>query len=154
LNTINHSYATFVSIQQECRHQIASETVDPQDNNRLGLTCMGQLNVDLLTPWKGYLSRWIGLIRQYSSATLTKAEDKLVAISGLAKEMQAILDIGTDLKFTYLAGLWSPYLIQQLLWRRKEHYLVRPSQYRAPSWSWASVDGVAEFSCYNWEAGQ
>ncbi|KAK8059503.1 hypothetical protein PG996_009433 [Apiospora saccharicola] len=66
--------------------------------------------------------------------------DKLVALSGLAKRMKKIV------KSQYLAGLWLRDLLRQLLWipYDRDHgmdklHKIRPTQYRAPSWSWASA---------------
>jgi hypothetical protein len=61
-----------------------------------------------------------------------------VAISGVAR-LFASENLGT-----YLAGMWEKDLVQQLAWHT---YRSRESQgqdidiYRAPSWSWASIDG-------------
>lgn len=73
---------------------------------------------------------------------LTKPEDKLVALSGIAR---LILEkVGTD----YLAGLWRDELSDGLLWRVENCQQAnlspstRPSVYRAPSWSWASIDAM------------
>lgn len=87
-------------------------------------------------------STWISIVSRYSVTGLTKGEDKLVAISGIAKRMQSLLDD------EYLAGLWRKDLPCQLLWTVIDHLLryilppTRPRPYRAPSWSWASVDGA------------
>ena len=85
-------------------------------------------------------SIWSSLVNRYSVTSLTKKEDKLVAISGIAKRMQSLLDD------EYLAGLWRKDLPYQLLWsvitNGQARFLAptRPRPYRAPSWSWASVD--------------
>lgn len=42
---------------------------------------------------------------------------------------------------TYLAGIWKADLISQLQWRR-ETPGTRPAAYRAPTWSWASMDSA------------
>lgn len=76
---------------------------------------------------------WDNIITSYSEGTLSHEEDKLIALSRVAKYMQSILH------GTYLAGLWRRCLPSQLLW----HYDspgTSPSRYRAPSWSWASVN--------------
>ncbi|CAF9911112.1 hypothetical protein IMSHALPRED_009928 [Imshaugia aleurites] len=81
--------------------------------------------------------KWQKLVEWYSSCQLTKEEDKLVAFSGIAKRFHSAL--GNE----YLAGLWRDDLPNELVWRvgRAESDTVRrPSKYRAPSWSWASVD--------------
>ena len=85
-----------------------------------------------------YRSEWDSIVGKYSATSLTKGEDRLVAISGIAKRMQALLDD------VYLAGLWRKDLASQLLWfvdSLAGLALPRPRPYRAPSWSWASVDG-------------
>lgn len=92
------------------------------------------------TGWKSEDSReglWEKIIEDYSACQLARPEDKLIALSGIAKAMRAIL------KDEYIAGLWKDKLYSQLLWRRPPNslYLERPVCYRAPSWSWASVDG-------------
>ncbi|KAI9684968.1 MAG: hypothetical protein M1820_010865 [Bogoriella megaspora] len=58
------------------------------------------------------LDVWMQICEAYSTMALTKSSDKLVAISGLAKRINHIHD-----------------------------KLIRPAQYTAPSWSWASVSG-------------
>ncbi|KAM0806286.1 heterokaryon incompatibility protein-domain-containing protein, partial [Usnea florida] len=79
---------------------------------------------------------WHKLVEVYSSRNLTRAEDKLVAISGLAKRVQSCLDD------EYLAGLWKGSLPLDLLWY--PHWMDgcprRSSSYRAPTWSWASIE--------------
>lgn len=80
---------------------------------------------------------WALLVYEYSGRRrLTKQSDKLVAISGLAEN----LSNGWN-GITYLAGLWSFCLRQNLLWKCSE---VEQSKARntgvAPSWSWASLN--------------
>jgi hypothetical protein len=49
---------------------------------------------------------------------------------------------------TYVAGMWRKHLGSALLWRIDDQEKIdgspssRPTTYRAPTWSWASVDGV------------
>ena len=82
---------------------------------------------------------WIGTVNLYTSRKVTKARDKLVAISGLAKQMHAMLHV----KDEYIAGLWRRNLILHMLWRISYgQRATRPQPYRAPTWSWASVDGT------------
>ena len=84
---------------------------------------------------------WNNLVQYYTKCNLTMSKDKLVAISGIVKRLQPLF------KTEYLAGLWRDDLLRQLLWRVEFHdeerrYLAgekRP-EYRAPSWSWASID--------------
>ena len=76
---------------------------------------------------------WNNIITSYSEGVLSHEEDKLIALSGVAKYMQSTL------RDRYLAGLWYQCLPSQLLWRYDSPG-TRPSEYRAPSWSWASVN--------------
>jgi hypothetical protein len=84
---------------------------------------------------------WFEVVRYYSQGKLTKPSDKLVALSGVAERVQEAT------KLRYLAGLWKETLPLDLLWYVVRPYdrgitnYERPSEYRAPTWSWASVDG-------------
>ena len=90
------------------------------------------------------LKHWKRVVQQYTHGQLSFESDKLVAIAGLAKHMQRTCLIPN---ITYLAGLWSFELIDWLMWRRSKtlRSLARPKAYRAPSWSWASVEGEVEW---------
>ena len=84
---------------------------------------------------------WSNLVQYYTRCNLTMSKDKLVAISGIVKRLQPLF------KTDYLAGLWKENLLQQLLWHVDFHKEVRRDlareerpEYRAPSWSWASID--------------
>lgn len=99
-------------------------------------------------PSRKLMMIWHELIEQYTRCSLTMGEDKLVAISGIAKIVQQ------KLEDDYLAGLWRRNLLEDLLWEvsRDEVRAQRPDRYRAPSWSWASVDG--RISCQSsWPGG-
>ena len=89
--------------------------------------------------------QWKRVVQQYTHGQLSLESDKLVAIAGLARHMQRTWLIPN---VTYLAGLWSFELLDWLLWRRSRTLtsLARPKVYRAPSWSWASVEGEVEWS--------
>jgi hypothetical protein len=79
---------------------------------------------------------WQVLCRQYTYRELTFPADKLPAISGMARKIAQGQTSDTE----YLAGLWKGDLMHCLFWyptkRGKEL-----KNYRAPSWSWASLDG-------------
>lgn len=76
---------------------------------------------------------WRRLKEWYTKCDLTKPQDKLIALSGV---VQAIRGKTGD---QYFAGLWRRTLDQELCWRAID-IRERP-EYRAPSWSWAAVDG-------------
>lgn len=84
---------------------------------------------------------WATIVYVYSGLDITKPEDRLPALSGVASL------VGEQLCSDYLAGLWRRFLPQELLWtahisRLPEHRYVRSRPYRAPTWSWASLDIV------------
>lgn len=100
--------------------------------------------------WSMLHGRWCDIVHQYSRRTLGEASDKLVACGALAEVFHRLLS--SD----YLAGLWRDTLLHDLLWRRVPGDelgvdLVRPAAYRAPSWSWAAVDGPV--SMLHWDYG-
>ncbi|KAL8771405.1 MAG: hypothetical protein Q9209_003073 [Squamulea sp. 1 TL-2023] len=80
---------------------------------------------------------WNKIDVAYTAGELTITSDKLVAISGLAKKIHTLL------QDEYLAGLWKGTLPSDLLWKvvGGNHLSTRATQYRAPTWSWAALDG-------------
>ncbi|KAH7137911.1 heterokaryon incompatibility protein-domain-containing protein [Dendryphion nanum] len=85
--------------------------------------------------------QWRRMVELYSKCNLTRPEDKLIAISGLATDMKRILkSLDPGCPHNYLAGLWEERLGEDLSWSLRNPG-KRPELERAPSWSWASVDG-------------
>lgn len=85
---------------------------------------------------KGDALSWEDVVHMYTRTSLTKSTDKLVAIGGIAASVQKTR------KDSYLAGLWRRELEKGLYWNVWVGEAVkRPTTYRAPSWSWAAVDG-------------
>jgi hypothetical protein len=80
---------------------------------------------------------WQQCVDEYSGRALTISSDKLPALSGVAAVVNHDGAMGQ-----YLAGLWSEHLIAGLAWSRPYYLLSSPPAFRAPSWSWASVDGA------------
>ncbi|KAF5257306.1 hypothetical protein FOXYS1_12178 [Fusarium oxysporum] len=81
---------------------------------------------------------WHALLQEYMSRSLTFESDRLVAFAGIASFYQSHANIKAN---SYLAGIWRHVLLQDLLWTISEGRKVSPPQnYRAPSWSWASVE--------------
>jgi hypothetical protein len=78
---------------------------------------------------------WKKIVFVYSRCQLTKARDKLVALSGTIGGIQ----VGRN--DNCFAGLWRRNMEFELLW-----HIIRPSSksdiYVAPSWSWAAVNGT------------
>jgi hypothetical protein len=85
---------------------------------------------------------WDKVVHSYTLGSLTVNSDKLIALAGVAQKLQPLLHS------EYLAGLWREYLEYQLLWHVGNYKEpVRPEPYRAPSWSWASVNGHIWSAC-------
>lgn len=89
------------------------------------------------------LRRWYKMLESYTRRELTNPADKLTALAGIAQV------IHQTLQCKYLFGLWEDDLIRGIMWTPNIlHYskgwdeaLRRPLTDRAPSWSWASVEG-------------
>lgn len=78
---------------------------------------------------------WKRLIRRYSRCDLTRPSDKLAAFAGIAK---LFLQVSGDV---YLAGIWQSRILHDLAWSVYPPRSRPSCGYRAPSWSWAAVDG-------------
>ncbi|KEF57182.1 uncharacterized protein A1O9_07372 [Exophiala aquamarina CBS 119918] len=79
---------------------------------------------------------WTDFVAHYSLRQLTFPIDKLLAIAGVSKLF------GTVMRDDFIAGLWRQHLMEGLLWYiRVNTRTASPSEYRAPTWSWASKDG-------------
>jgi hypothetical protein len=114
---------------------------------------------------------WLALVQNYSRRLVTKPDDRLPALAGLAR---ILADRTGD---RYLAGLWYSHIEEDLCWRvyareemkiggrnygsgpetlikrygRTLSAVGRPAKYRAPSWSWASVDASVLFMQLNFD---
>ncbi|KAI9162819.1 HET-domain-containing protein [Paramyrothecium foliicola] len=97
------------------------------------------------------------VVEEYSRLSLSFEMDKMPALSGIATK------VAEQTGDTYLAGLWKEDLCLGLLWSadepsdnpagRKFDWEIDytksaqvAAQYRAPSWSWASIDGRVTYS--------
>jgi hypothetical protein len=72
---------------------------------------------------------------------LTYESDRLPTLSAIAQ------DIKSDLTGEYLAGLWEKFLPEDLLWEVLEPK-DSAKEYRALSWSWASLDS-SKMMCFS-----
>lgn len=81
---------------------------------------------------------WYDLVEDYSPRQLTNPDDRLVAVSGLAKVF------GNTIRCKeYFAGLWKPDMIRGLMWYTEGAPLI-PRKLLTndsfPTWSWASAE--------------
>ena len=101
------------------------------------------------------------MIQLYSTRELTYETDELPAIADFAHKHHNIS------KDEYLAGIWFSDLHRQLLWSRlpaqlegSDCSLGKPKHYRAPSFSWAFIEGpiIAYYDKYEkrvpWDEGR
>ena len=100
-----------------------------------------QLRPDIPHP---VLQHWLRILATYSERKSSLPSDKLPALSALAANYAAIFGPG------YLAGIWARSAVQQLCWRSTDsrRTFTRPTGYRAPSWSWAALDGLVYFPSF------
>ncbi|KAI1491221.1 heterokaryon incompatibility protein-domain-containing protein [Biscogniauxia mediterranea] len=87
--------------------------------------------------WNAVRQGWSTAVGDYTRRSITVPGDKLRAFAGVAELFHRAR--GT----AYLAGLWEDTLLEDLLWETQldeGELLPRPAEYRAPSWSWASID--------------
>jgi hypothetical protein len=93
---------------------------------------------------------WYNTISVYSTKSLTVAADKLPALAGIARTFGGVNDI-------YVSGTWLNDWMGGLFWRPATTKGMKSptgmQQQRAPSWSWASLDGpvVFPFSSPNYD---
>jgi len=91
-------------------------------------------------------SIWGSIVTDYTSRALTFPEDRLPALEGVARELE---NVWND---TYIAGMWRSQLLAWLLWKSSSKAKICPEgSLRAPSWSWAAVDGVITFPWASWQ---
>jgi hypothetical protein len=81
---------------------------------------------------------WNRLLERYTACSLTYGRDKLIALSGIATDFHRT-KLPQD---QYLAGIWQSQMPAALLWTTAGNVIPQPGEYRAPSWSWASVDNA------------
>jgi hypothetical protein len=98
---------------------------------------------DLSTPMAAF-NTWWRWVADYRSRQLTQVNDRFAALAGIVKHYQ------TRTNDKPLAGLWERDLKHHLLWAFQEpswkavkHQSLVDSgiSCRAPSWSWAAIDG-------------
>ncbi|CAG9954585.1 unnamed protein product [Clonostachys rosea f. rosea IK726] len=89
----------------------------------------GSLDADKIYLWKT-------IIHQYTDRDLTDQEDRLRAVMGIITELEMLW------RDQNIHGHWSKWFVQLLAWYKPDVDRVKKRHLkRAPSWSWASVDG-------------
>ncbi|KAH9240968.1 hypothetical protein K456DRAFT_1821510 [Colletotrichum gloeosporioides 23] len=89
---------------------------------------------------------WYTIVTEFSTRELSFGSDKLPALAGVASRF-ASAKIGGS----YIAGLWTEDILTGIFWlantsdKECAPGLRQPAKPRAPSWSWASIDGKIWF---------
>ncbi|RDW75391.1 hypothetical protein BP6252_06533 [Coleophoma cylindrospora] len=98
---------------------------------------------------------WHDIVQLFSERQLgqNRDSDKLVALSRLANQFSTRLRLyESEDAIEYLAGLWKGDIVRSLLWVVEDDFYRRlrdkkmewrrpdPKKYRAPSWSWVSIE--------------
>lgn len=149
----------------QCRERDCEQPTVAGGGGRVCIQGLERLPPTFFDPAKplsetGFEFGWIDVFINYSQRDMSFEGDKLVAVAGLASEFQKLSDGDT-----YVAGLWGRRVTDWLSWmvdpspeadrvKGRQTLRPRPSKYIAPSWSWASVNGVlsfAGFKCFQGE---
>ncbi|KAI8206163.1 hypothetical protein KHU50_000639 [Colletotrichum sp. SAR 10_65] len=84
---------------------------------------------------EAFYLRWRDLLQYYSVMEAGQQQDRLLAISAIAKK------IGGIAKDRYSAGIWMNRPSDSLTWVSCSDEAKRLTGYFIPSWSWASISG-------------
>jgi hypothetical protein len=125
----NKAYQGEDGLLLHARFDTIYQKIDARDIDLEGIDSEGQPSISK----DALLKLWYRLLWIYGQRKLSRPSDKLPAISGIASIF------AKRLNDQYVAGLWRSNLIEGLSWQSVHSKRVR--EYRAPSWSWASVDG-------------
>lgn len=91
-------------------------------------------------------AQWDMVVTNFSRRALTFESDKLVSFSAAASYFDTLFRARWPL-VQYAAGLWfskespSSFIRQLLWWSENPSTAGRPESFRAPTWSWASING-------------
>ncbi|KAK0639729.1 hypothetical protein B0T16DRAFT_338662 [Cercophora newfieldiana] len=104
------------------------------------------------TTASGISRLWYDIVETYSGLALTKPSDRVVALSGIAKEFRVALDapcsplptpaseIVQQQNLSYLSGNWFWDIHESLLWQQNPGEKGPPTKIPGfPSWSWTSA---------------
>ncbi|KAH7152587.1 heterokaryon incompatibility protein-domain-containing protein [Dactylonectria macrodidyma] len=84
---------------------------------------------------------WLKLVSRYTEYAMTKSGDKLVALAGVVEVWTKMINRPEDRH--HHCGVFHEDIERSLLWYGTGEGKSHPE--RAPSWSWASIDGTLHF---------
>lgn len=108
---------------------------------KLSVGPMQDVTLPKTTPRELY-NAWWEFLADYTSCGITKESDILVALVGVADH------VGHATNDCLVAGLWKANFIEELCWR-SDGNISKPSVWRAPSWSWASLSSRCDNFAYS-----
>lgn len=166
-------FYTSFGLLWKCKREITwvysgeSYVYDSPASRRNGFKDLANISRYGVSMTRGRLYNWMWILEVYTARNLTNPYDKLPALASIAKQHS------DSTSAEYLAGLWKPTFRQDLLWKHHPYWMyhligvsdagnpLRSNGYRAPSWSWAAIDGLIlseragqniESSRYTWLA--
>lgn len=123
------------------------------------------LNMDPLARRNAVLEHWYVMLVEFTNRRLSNPHDIFASVSSLAQAAARLMG-GSR----YLAGIWEDDIVRGLLWRPSYYgtgeptVLARPQPsplapgpgpiVRAPTWSWAAVEGSVDHLDYEPNAGE
>ena len=114
-------------------HQFKQHDDTFSDGSKISLLLEPGLNDGLYWAWCSFRVH-------YSQSALTRESDKLVALRGIAKHVSEVT--GDEL----IAGLWKSRMIEELCWCKRltssKKTSTQPTEWRAPTWSWAASNDM------------
>lgn len=129
-------YVTSKQLLWECRHcRLSEDNFPQQQRDRLYPICDYGFALDATAVIEMWYKR---VVEDYTRRQLTYENDKLIAISALARA--TYLNRHVD----YIAGLWRDCLVPGLLWARSSPGL-KSKTYSCPTWSWASQNSAVTY---------
>jgi hypothetical protein len=148
----NHTVRNVGSRELYYKTLRSEEHLPPKSSETITLVGSSEETTRVLESNHSQLYSWwrTNIINTYANLHITKEEDRLPALSAIANEVHL------KIQDTYLAGLWKRNLLLGLLWLSSScpdwpipgydlySYYPEPghlpNKYRAPSWSWASIE--------------
>ncbi|RFU82061.1 heterokaryon incompatibility [Trichoderma arundinaceum] len=128
----------------ECHSLEASEVLPQGDSLELGHVGKG-VGISSALSKQELQSRWYAFVSHYSGTSVTYSEDRLLALSAVAKQFCLAMRLDPS---KYLAGVWEDELPLSMLWHQVPDPDMRGPELIAsiaPSWSWASIGGQISY---------
>lgn len=142
-------YFTPLELVFECYSGDESESgfcwVNSTVKNRLaGLKIPNPVNDGSPHPdFSASIKTWRGLVKDFTHLQLTRNEDTLPAMAGLAKKTMELTGRSAG---DYLAGLWRQTFVEDMMWQRVRSVgAVDRINENIPTWSWARDDKPKSF---------